>query len=359
MVMRLVPIEDRREWNQVLAQFPQGHLLQSYEWGEVKGRWGWQPLRFLLREGGERLAVASVLRRPVPHTPFCLLYVPKGPAFDYEDLSLWPKVLGTLEELSRRQKAIWLKIDPDLRRNVGVENSELEPVAEAVIELLEERGWRFSPEQIQFRNTMLMDLRPSEEDILMDMHSKTRYNIRLSGRKGVRVEEVGEDGLPQFYDLYAETSARNDFLIRPFAYYRDVWQTFLREGLAELFLAYYEGLCLAGLILLRWEERAWYMYGASSNEERQRMPNYALQWAAIRWAKAQGCATYDLWGAPDVFDESDPLWGVYRFKRGFGGQVVRHLGAYDFPVYPLLYRLFNLLLPRYRALLRWRGASRG
>ncbi len=360
IVMELVPIADRREWNEALARFPQGHVLQTYEWGEVKGRWGWQPLRFLFQEGGEVRAAASVLRRPVPPTPFCLLYAPKGPAFDYEDLSLWPRVLDALERLARRQRAIFLKMDPDLRCNGGVEESELEPTAGAVINLLKERGWHFSPEQIQFRNTVLVNLRPSEEELLMAMHSKTRYNIRLAERRGVGVGEAGEDELPQFYQLYAETSARDDFLIRPFAYYQDVWRTFLRGKLGKLFLAYYEEQCLAGLFLFRWGERAWYMYGASSDAERQRMPNHVLQWAAIKWARAQGCITYDLWGAPEAFDESDPLWGVYRFKRGFGGQVVRYLGAYDYPVYPLLYRLFSTLLPRYRALLRRRhGPSPG
>jgi len=358
--MQLVPIADRREWNEALARFPQGHVLQSYEWAEVKGHWGWHPLRLLLREGAEVRAAASVLRRPVPHTPLCLLYAPKGPAFDYENVALWPRVLEALEDLARRQRAIFLKIDPDLRRNAGVEGSELEPTAGAVIRLLEERGWRFSPEQIQFRNTVLVDLCPSEEDILMAMHSKTRYNIRLAGRRGVRVEEAGEDELPQFYQLYVQTSARDRFLIRPFAYYQDVWQTFLREGLGKLFLAHYGEQCLAGLFLFRWGERAWYMYGASSDVERQRMPNHALQWAAIKWARAQSCTTYDLWGAPEIFDESDSLWGVYQFKRGFGGQVVRYLGAYDYPVYPLLYQLFSGLLPRYRALLRRRrGQSPG
>jgi len=352
--MEWIPVVSRQAWNEALAWFPQGHVLQTYEWGEVKGRWGWRPLRFLLREAGRVRVAASVLRRPLPSTPFCMLYVPKGPAFNYADLSLWPKVLGMLEKLAQQQRALFVKMDPDLRRGVGVECGEVEPTAGAVIELLHQRGWRFSPEQIQFRNTILVDLRPSEEELLRAMHSKTRYNIRLAERRGVRVEEAGQDKLPLFYQLYAQTGARDGFLIRPFAYYQDVWRTFLGSGLGKLLLAYYQDRCLAGLLLFQWGQRAWYMYGASSGEERQRMPNYALQWAAMKWAKAQGCTTYDLWGAPEVFDESDRLWGVYRFKRGFGGQVVRHLGAYDYPTSPLLYRLFSGLLPRYRALLRRR-----
>jgi peptidoglycan pentaglycine glycine transferase (the first glycine) len=357
-VMNWVPIADGREWNQVLAKCPDAHVLQSYEWGEVKGRWGWRPLRLLLQEGERVCAAASVLHRPIPHTPFCLLYVPKGPAFDYQDLSLWPKVLESLEHLARRERAILLKVDPDLRRNVGMESHQLEPAASAVTGLLKARGWRFSPEQIQFRNTVLVDLRPSEDDILMAMHSKTRYNIRLAERRDVRVEEAGEGDLARFYRLYAHTSARDEFLIRPFGYYRDIWRTFLRARYGQLFLAYYGEQCLAGLFLFRWGEKAWYLYGASSDEERQRMPNHALQWVAIKWAKAQGCTTYDLWGAPEVLNESDPLWGVYRFKSGFGGHVVRYLGAYDYPAHPLLYRLFGELLPRYRSLLR-RGRDQG
>jgi Uncharacterized protein involved in methicillin resistance len=122
--------------------------------------------------------------------------------------------------------------------------------------------------------------------------------------------------------------------------------------MAQPLLAEYEGRAIAAVVLVRYGRRVIYMYGASTDQERQRMPNHLLQWEAIRWAKAQGAAIYDFWGAPDEFVETDRMWGVWRFKQGYGGQVVRHIGAWDYPVRPLLYWAYAQLLPRYLARLR-------
>jgi peptidoglycan pentaglycine glycine transferase (the first glycine) len=128
----------------------------------------------------------------------------------------------------------------------------------------------------------------------------------------------------------------------------------MEADLARLFLAEHEGQVLAGLLLFHFGDKVWYMYGASSNDKRHLMPNHLLQWEAIRWAKAQGCGLYDMWGAPDALDENDPLWGVYRFKAGLGGRFAPHVGAYDYPVSPLLYRLYQVIMPRYLDFLRRR-----
>jgi lipid II:glycine glycyltransferase (peptidoglycan interpeptide bridge formation enzyme) len=267
------------------------------------------------------------------------MYVPKGPALDYADPQLLQRVLADLEHHARRQRAILLKIDPD------TDSSQ-------VSEALGDRGWRYSSEQIQFRNTALLDLTPSEDGLLAAMKSKTRYNIRLAARKGVVVRAGAGRDLPSFYEMYAETGHRDGFLIRPFDYYCDVWQTFLDAGLAHVLLAEVEGETVAGVILFRFEDRAWFMYGASTAQHRNRMPNYALQWEAIRWAKSVGCTVYDMWGAPDTLDERDRLWGVWRFKEGLGAQFAPHIGAYDYPASRPLYWAYQVALPRYLAYLR-------
>ncbi|VAW32326.1 tRNA-dependent lipid II--amino acid ligase [hydrothermal vent metagenome] len=154
--------------------------------------------------------------------------------------------------------------------------------------------------------------------------------------------------------MYAETAVRDGFGIRPSAYYLDAWRSFQQAGMGHLLIAEFEGDPVAAVYLIRFGQRVIYMYGASTHKERQRMPNYLLQWEAIRWAKAQGCTVYDLWGAPDNFDKSDRLWGVWRFKAGFNGQVVRHIGAWDYPVRPLLYHLYTVALPKYLNYLRTR-----
>jgi lipid II:glycine glycyltransferase (peptidoglycan interpeptide bridge formation enzyme) len=170
----------------------------------------------------------------------------------------------------------------------------------------------------------------------------------------VQVKAGGLNELPVFYDLYAETAARDGFLLRPAAYYHDVWRQFLQTGRAELLLAWVEGEVVAGLFLFLFGKTAWYLYGASGGRQRSLMPNHLLQWEAIRRAKAQGCTRYDLWGAPDRFDETDRMWGVYQFKRGFGGQTVQGLGAFDYPARRPFYWAFTRLLPLLR-----RGVGRG
>ena len=161
------------------------------------------------------------------------------------------------------------------------------------------------------------------------------------------------DDLNTFYRIYAETSARDRFPIRPFGYYHDVWQSFLQDGMADLLLAEWEGNLLAGLMLFRLGHKAWYIYGASSNERRNLMPNHLLQWEAIRLGKQKGCLLYDLWGAPDILNEGDPMWGVYRFKQGFGGEFVERIGAWDFPVSRPAYWLYSHIAPRVLRAMRW------
>ena len=212
--------------------------------------------------------------------------------------------------------------------------------------MLWRRGWRFSDSQVQFRNTLTIDLRQSEDEILAAMSGNTRRKIRVAAKKGVTIRAASVEDLPLLYALYQVTGARDNFLIRPFDYYRRAWEQFMQAGLAQGLIAEYGGAAIAHVILFHFGWKCWYFYGASANEQRERMPNYALQWEAIRWAKAQGYQVYDMWGAPDRFDESDSLWGVYQFKRGFRGRLTRHIGAWDFASHPTLYYVYSQALPR-------------
>ncbi len=344
--MEVTEVTEHNLWNNTLLQLPYHHVLQSFEWGQFKARHGWRPLRLLFEKDGSAQAAASILKRTLSHLPLCIMYVPKGPVLDYSDNEMLNYVLATLEDVAKRHHAIFVKIDPDVCLD------EPNSPAVEVITALEKRGWRLSSEQIQFRNTVLIDLTRKEDELLKAMKPKTRYNVRLAARRGVRVRIGGLDDLELFYEMYAETSTRDGFIIRPFDYYRDAWQSFMKANLAQLFIAEYEDQPLAGLILFRFGKKVWYMYGASRNLHRNLMPNHLLQWEAMRWAKAQGCTVYDLWGAPDVLDESDPLWGVYRFKEGFGGRFVRHIGAYDYSTSRFLYRFYTVIVPGYLEMLR-------
>lgn len=338
--MTLTTINDASQWNSALAALPGRHVLQTWEWGQFKRRWGWTP-RYLLSPAHD--AAALVLRRTISPLNLNLLYVPKGPALDYANAATVDRVLGDLIEVARRERAIFIKIDPDL------------PAADQLI--LRDRGWRFSAEQIQFRNTMLIDLTPAEDQLLAAMKPKTRYNVRLAEKKGVVIRSGTLADLDLLYAMYAETAQRDGFIIRPLDYYRDVWGRFIQSGLGQPLLAQVDGDVVAGLILFHFADSAWYMYGMSRNVHRDKMPNYLLQWAAIRWAKARGCTRYDLWGAPDELTEADSMWGVYKFKEGLGADFTPHVGAHDYVISPLGYWLYTRLMPRLLDVLRARHRS--
>ena len=221
---------------------------------------------------------------------------------------------------------------------------------------LEEAGFRSSPQTVQPRSTTWVDLTGSEEEIRARMKSKFRYNIGLALRKGIIVREGTREDLPAFGRLMEKTGQRDVFALHSADYYQLAYDLFSEIDACKLLLATYQDQVLAGLVVFAYAGRAWYMYGASSNQERNRMPNHALQWAAISWARQQGCHAYDLWGIPDevgqtpdrfeqtVTDRRDGLWGVYRFKQGFGGEVIRYVGAYDYIYAPLRYQLYQLAL---------------
>jgi lipid II:glycine glycyltransferase (peptidoglycan interpeptide bridge formation enzyme) len=342
------------EWNSYIATLPHSHLLQSWAWGDFKAGYGWQPQR-LRWDGAAGPAAAQVLRRTGLRV-LRVLYAPKGPLLDWQNSGLRTQVLDELQALARRERAIFIKIDPDVVLARGLPEAEQpEAVGQDLQGELTRRGWVFSRDQIQFRNTVCLDLAPSEADLLAGMKQKTRYNVRLAERKGVTIRLGGPADLDRLYQMYAETSVRDGFTIRSLEYYRDAWGRFMAAGLAQPFVAEVEGEPVAALIIFRFARTAWYQYGMSREAHRDKMANYLLQWHAIRWSKAQGCATYDFWGAPNALVESDPLWGVWRFKEGFGGQLVRHLGAWDYAPSPALYRLYTIVLPRVLAVMRRRG----
>ena len=349
------------EWNAAIAGLPGAHILQSWEWAQFKGMTGWQPLPQLWRDaGGNVKAAAMVLRRAAPGG-LSVLYVPRGPLVDWSDAAWAERVIGDLQALAKLQRAILIKMDPELILGYGVPGSpEEQPnlAGERVLQHMRACGWRLSDEQIQFRNTVWLDLTGGEDEWLARMKQKTRYNIRLAERKGVRVRAGGPDDLPLLYRMYAETSVRDGFVIRGAEYYQTLWREFMERGLAEPLIAEVEGEPVAGIFLFYFANRAWYLYGMSREAHREKMPNYLLQWEAMRRAKSRGCTQYDLWGAPDVFEESDSMWGVFRFKEGLGGRVVRTAGAWDYPARPLLYTLYTRVLPRLLGVMRRRGRAR-
>ena len=362
------------EWNSIIKHLPKSHLLQTWEWAQLKAAYGWTPMPFIWRSGtGDNDSVVSaamILRRAVINRGFaarlCILYAPKGPLLDWSNESHSNQVLYDLQQYAKKQGAIFLKIDPDVVLGTGIpeqEDAREDRNGQVVISALKQNGWLFSSDQIQFRNTVQIDLSVSEEELISRMKQKTRYNVRLANKKGVIVRVGNLADMPLLYKMYAETSVRDGFVIRNEGYYRSVWASFMKstevddQPSAEPLVAEVNGEPIAAIIVFYFAGRAYYIYGMSFEMHRERMPNYLLQWEAMLRAKARGCSVYDLWGAPDNFSENDSMWGVFRFKEGLGGRVIRTLGAWDYPASIIWYKTYTRVIPRVLNILRARGKA--
>lgn len=323
-----------RDWQDFISACQNVHILQTQLWGELKSYFGWSPGWLVKGDLG-----AQILTQSLP-LGYKVAYIPRGPVsasgpvLDHPD---WPALLAAVDDYCASQKVVFLKMEPDLWEP---ELPDSNPPFQ---------GFRSSSHSIQPPRTLLVSLEGTEDQILARMKSKTRYNIRLAEKKGVTVREI--TSVDTFYGLLEGTSDRAAFGIHTREYYQKAFQIFHPENACALFLAEFEGIPLASIMVFRLGDRCWYFYGASSDLHRQLMPTYLVQWEAMRWAKGQGCRSYDLWGVPDedfdILEESfttrsDGLWGVYRFKRGFGGQLLRASGPWDRVYIPSLYTLYRM-----------------
>jgi len=370
-------------WNSIIAKLPNTHFLQTYEWGQVKAKYGWEPIYLVWNDKGKMKeernsnnlssfifhpsAAALILKRQIIRNGFAarlsILYSPKGPLLDWTNEPLRNRVLDDLQSFAKKQGAIFLKCDPDVILGTGVPQSEEDAEDKSgsvIMSELKRRGWGFSSDQIQFRTTVLIDVSPTEDELLARMKQKTRYNVRLAEKRGVSLRVGSLEDLGMLYKMYAETSLRDGFVIRDEGYYQTVWRLFMGSGepTCEPLIAEVEGEPVAAIFVFYFAGRAYYVYGMSRDVHREKMPTYLLQWEAMKRAKAKGCSVYDLWGAPEVFDESDSMWGVYRFKEGLGGRVVRTLGAWDYAPSPLWYKMYSDIMPRVLDVMRSRGKAR-
>ena len=324
-------VVNQKSWDDFIKSNPDVHVLQTTQWGRFKAEFGWKPKYLICGNSG-----AQLLFRRLP-LGLSIGYIPKGPVG-----TNWYDLLVESEILSRDLKAIVLYIEPDYWE----EEFDVSDLLNA--------GFSRSDNPIQPQRTLTISLRGSEDDWLSKMKQKTRYNIRLAIKKEVKVESSND--INSFISLMSLTGQRDKFAIHSRDYYQRAFEIFSGSGKCVLLIARYQGRPIASLMAFSHGNRAWYFYGASDDNERNRMPTFLLQWEAMRWAASQGCLEYDLWGVPDenenILEEnflkrSDGLWGVYRFKRGFGGELKRSAGVYKKV-------LNNHLFPVYQKLMRYR-----
>ncbi len=335
-------------------------FLQTPFWAEFKAAHGWEPLYFTCAEllPGVSFPLTVLVRRF--SNLAAIAYVPMGPPVrlpaDQTTASIRAELLRSLTgALKAYLPANTLCVRYDAPWETRFDNREGAPQTEETFPVLPPLPVCPARENIQPPDTVIIPLQQSEEEILSGMKSKWRYNIRLSEKKGVSVRQLSgkaaaTEGLETFYQLYRETAERDSIALHDKAYYRDL--LIRGDGTRDdsqangsrvfLYLAEHEAEALASIIVLYSENEATYLYGASSNSKRNLMPAYLLQWRSICDAKAAGMLRYDMYGIPPRDDSTHPMYGLYRFKTGFGGEIVHRSGSLDLPLRPFAYRCYRL-----------------
>jgi len=328
--LHLIEKPDARAWDEFVATH-HGHVLQTWAWGELKSRFGWRASRLALARNGTYIAGAQMLIRDLP-LGLRFAYVPRGPVIATDDSAMRTALFTALTHHARARGAFALRIEPNAFA-IPVEISGMPAPS------------------IQPQTTIHVDLTRDLDAILAAMKSKWRYNIRLAERKDVTVRVGQASDSELFYRLLEITRTRDHFAIHAQAYYRAAMELLGKH--ARLFIAEHAGNPLAAIFVTALGDEAIYLYGASSNEQRERMPNHALHWAAIQWAKACGCARYDLWGLGATTNaDENAAHGLYQFKQGFGGTFIKYAGARD-----LIFSRWKYAL--YTRALAWRRSSVG
>ena len=313
MLIKPVSTSQKKDFDRLTT-----HPLQSWDWGEFRKKMG---------QKVERLDSFQVFFHQVPHLPYTIGYFPKGPMPT-------KGIIDTLKKIGKKHKAIFIKLEPNVKK-FQISNFKFQI-----------KRLSLKPGKPLFtRHTMIIDLTKSEEELMAGFHSKTRYNIRLAQRKGVKIiEDNSEKAFNQYWQLMKETTKRQRFFAHNKIYHQKMWQTMQPAGIAHLLKATYQNEVLASWILFSFNNVLYYPYGASSYKHRNVMASNLMMWEAIRFGKKKGCQTFDLWGTPGPNpNPNDPWYGFHRFKIGYNPQIIEFIGTYDLVLKPHLYRFYKLI----------------
>lgn len=321
------------KWDDFVSKCGRGHFMQSHAWGKFKESSGWK-VRYLLAIKKNKMKGASLLlSKPLPVLGKHIYYLPRGPVVEHDDSEALSFLLKNIRKYVEENNGVFLRVDPYFE-----ESETYDSIFKGIGFKKIERTWSFwnSPKYIFWLN---LDI--GIENILKKMPKKKRYEIRVPHKKGVKYMKGGLSDIRDFYTLMVETAERKDIGTHDLGYYEKLYKILGDSGIAQLFLAKYDGEVVAAGISLAYGKRAWLLYMASSKKHFHLMPNRALQWEMIKWAVERGCEVYDFRGTAtdDPPNPNDPGYGVYKFKKSFGPEFVRTVGYYDYVVNKLLYRV--------------------
>ena len=318
------------EYEAFVQSHPKGNFAQSWLWSKQKPMWRWDAVA-VRGEDGKIKGTLALMTRTVPIFRRALMYGCRGPVCDLDDRETLAQLLDGARALAKQYHAYVIKLDPD----VPSSNTDFAAMLHSFGFQSKEGGKNF--EAIQPRYVFRLNVEGKTEDELMaGFHQKWRYNIRLAQRKGVTVRICGKEMIPAFSELMLTTGVRDGFVTRKPEYFAA-----MLDNLGEhcrLYMAFDPNdTPIAGTLAIAYGDKVWYLYGASSNEHRNLMPNYLLQWRMIQWAVERGCRVYDFRGVSGDVSEDNPLYGLFRFKQGFGGEFTEFVGEMDLVLSPAAY----------------------
>ncbi|HLX56734.1 MAG TPA: peptidoglycan bridge formation glycyltransferase FemA/FemB family protein [Ktedonobacteraceae bacterium] len=346
MSITVQEIADREQWNGFLTSQPRGHLLQSFEWGELNQYLGARIYRLGALENGRMVGAMSLAVSPIPFSIPGLrwkwLYSSRGPTVEAPDSPALPALIDSVQKIAAVEHAVVLRLEPNI--------ADDDPNEAAWIDAYRALGFRANPNAVHGRRSWVLDIHPDAEQLLADFKMTWRQNVRIAERKGVIIREAsGDADFAAYYDLLKLTSERDDFFIHEKDYHQEILRQFASKGDAVLYLAEHEGEALAAKLLIRFGDWCWDMFGASSNNKRNLKPTYLLQYRCIQWAKAKGCSYFDFRTIPEILEPGEEMWGVYEYKKGFGGFSRLNMPTQDYVYRPLTYSAWRKFVEARRA----------
>lgn len=333
MKTEIIDINNASELDGFVAKHKNGHFLQTSFWGRVKDDWGWFGI-ICRNDGGEITGTLAVLLRKISKLPYTMMYAPRGPVCDFDDKETFSALIAAAKDEGKKHNAYELKIDKD----VSVDNDDYKSTVLAEGFNIKARTLDFEDFQCRFVFRINIDGR-TEDEVFASFHSKHRYNVRVALKHNVEVKVCGSEKAEEFFEIMQETGERDNFAIRSAPYFAKILDVFGEN--ARLYMAYYEEKPIAGTLAVRYGNKVWYFYGGSLSSHRNVMPNYLLQWEMIKWAIQSGCDIYDFRGVSGNIDENSPLYGLYRFKKGFNGDFVEFMGEMDLILKPAAAKLIK------------------
>jgi len=315
MDLRSISGKQKSQYNKLVT-----HIIQSWEWGEARLSLGISVLRYGIFKNRGLSTVFQLTLHHIPFTKKFVGYLPKGPFPDKE-------LAEALIKIGKDHDCAFIKVEPDVIaiRQMAEKQSSLDPV------------FISSPKPLFTKYNFVLDLTKSEEELLKNMHPKTRYNIRIAQKHNISVEErVDDEAFEIYLKLYFETTKRQGYHGHNEEYHRKVWNILKDASMARLLIAFYtkpytlNPIPLTCWMLLNFKDTLYYPYGGSSRDHPEVMANNLAAWETIKLGKRMGLKKFDMWGAlgPNA-NAKDPRYGFHRFKQGYGGQLIEYIGTYD------------------------------